>query len=147
MKIIKEFKEFAVKGNMIDMAVGIVIGAAFSTVVKSLVDDIITPVIGRLTGGVDFSNLFIVLNGIGRFDTLQAARDAGAVTLNYGLFINSIITFLIVSWALFMVIKATNKIKRESPPPPTPTEKECPHCLSKVPLKAAKCAHCTSQLS
>lgn len=147
MKIIKEFKEFAVKGNMIDMAVGIVIGAAFSTVVKSLVDDIITPVIGRLTGGVDFSNLFIVLNGGGRFDTLQAARDAGAVTLNYGLFVNSIITFLIVSWALFMVIKATNRIKRESSLPPTPTEKECPQCLSKVPLKATKCAYCTSQLS
>ena len=148
MKIIKEFKEFAVKGNMIDMAVGIVIGAAFSTIVKSLVDDIITPIISLLTGGVDFSNLFIVLSGSGNFDTLQAAKEAGAVTLNYGLFINAIITFLIVAWALFMVIKGTNKLKRQAPPtPPAVTEKECPYCFSKISIKATRCAYCASNLS
>jgi len=131
---------------MIDMAVGIVIGAAFSTIVKSLVDDIITPLISRLTGGVDFSNLFIVLRGDGPFETLQAAKMAGAVTLNYGLFMNAVITFLIVSWALFMVIKGTNRLKRQAPPP-EPTEKECPLCFSNISIKATKCPQCTSVLS
>lgn len=122
--MLKEFKEFAMRGNVVDMAVGIVIGAAFTSIVKSLVGDVIMPVVGLVTGGVDFSNIFITLKG-GSYETLKAAQDAGAVTLNVGLFINAIISFLIVAFALFMVIKAVNQIKRqqeeapeEAPPPP-----------------------------
>ena len=140
--MLKEFKEFAIKGNMIDMAIGIIIGAAFSTVVKSLVDDIIMPVFGKLTGGVDFANLFFVL-GKGDFETLTEAKEVGAATINYGVFINAIVAFLIVAWVLFIIIKAVNKMKRK-PPVADPTEKDCPFCLSKVPIKALKCAHCTS---
>ena len=140
--MLKEFKEFAIKGNMIDMAIGIIIGAAFSTVVKSLVDDIIMPVFGKLTGGGDFANLFFVL-GKGDFETLAEAKKAGAATINYGVFINALVAFLIVAWVLFIIIKAVNKMKRK-PPVADPTEKDCPFCLSKVPIKALKCAHCTS---
>ncbi len=110
--MLKEFKEFAMRGNVVDMAVGIVIGAAFTSIVKSLVGDIIMPIVGLVTGGVDFSNIFITLKG-GSFETLKAAQDAGAVTLNVGLFINAIISFLIVAFALFMVIKSMNQLKRE----------------------------------
>ncbi|MDA7946777.1 MAG: large conductance mechanosensitive channel protein MscL [Hyphomicrobiaceae bacterium] len=120
----KEFKEFAMRGNVVDMAVGIVIGAAFTSIVKSLVGDIVMPIVGLITGGVDFSNIFITLKG-GSFETLKAAQDAGAVTLNVGLFINSIISFLIVAFALFMIIKSMNELKRkqeeepeEEPEPP-----------------------------
>ncbi len=144
MKVIDEFKEFAVKGNMIDMAIGIVIGASFGTVIKSLVDDIMMPVIGKFTGGVDFSNLFFTL-GEGEFTTIAAAKEAGVATLNYGLFINAIVAFLIIAWVLFMVIKAMNKLKKEEPAP-DPTDKDCPHCFSRISLKATKCAHCTSQV-
>ena len=112
MGMIKEFKEFAVKGNMLDMAVGIVLGAAFGTIVKSLVGDIFMPVIGYFMGGVDFSNIFITL-GDGKFDTLKAAQDAGAATVNIGLFINSVIAFLIVAWILFMVVKGMNAARKE----------------------------------
>jgi len=140
--MLKEFREFAVKGNMIDMAIGIIIGAAFSTVVKSLVDDIIMPVFGKITGGVDFANLFFVL-GKGDFETLAEAKEAGAATINYGVFINALVAFLIVAWVLFIIIKAVNKMKRK-PPHADPKEKDCPFCLSKVPIKALKCAHCTS---
>jgi len=144
LKIVEEFKKFAVKGNMIDMAVGIVIGAAFSTIVKSLVGDIIMPVVGKLTGGMDFSNLFINLSE-GEFGTLAAAQEAGAATLNYGLFINAIITFLIVAWALFLVVKGMNKMKSEEPKP-EPNEKECPQCFSKIHKKAIRCSQCTADL-
>lgn len=144
MKMIKEFKEFAVKGNMIDMAIGIVIGAAFGTVIKSLVDDIIMPVVGMLTGGVDFSNLFILL-GEGSYETLEAAKAAGVATVNYGLFINALVAFLIIAWVLFMVIKAMNKMKREEPAP-EPTHKDCAQCCSSIKKEARKCPHCTSEV-
>jgi large conductance mechanosensitive channel len=146
----KEFKEFAMRGNVVDMAVGIIIGAAFGTIVKSLVADIIMPPIGLLLGNVDFSNLFIVLKGAAAgdaFASLADAQKAGAVTLNYGLFINTIISFLIVAFAIFLLIKGLNKMKREEEAPPEePTTKECPRCLSTISIKATRCAHCTSDL-
>jgi large conductance mechanosensitive channel len=132
------------------MAVGIIIGAAFGTIVKSLVDDVIMPPIGLLLGNVDFSNLFVVLKdgaATGPLLSLADAKKAGAVTLNYGAFINTVISFLIVAFSVFMLIRGMNKLKREKPAPPAePTTKECPHCLSTIPIKATRCAHCTSQL-
>ena len=146
----KEFKEFAIKGNVVDMAVGIIIGAAFGTIVTSLVKDIIMPPIGLLLGGVDFSNLFLVLKQGATpspYGSLAAAQAAGAVTLNVGQFINTVISFLIVAFSVFLVIRAINKLKREEPAPAAaPTTKECPFCLSAIPLKATKCAHCGSNL-
>jgi large conductance mechanosensitive channel len=128
--VFKEFKEFAIKGNMLDMAVGIIIGAAFGTVIKSLVDDVLMPPIGKLLGGVDFKDFFLSLGG-GDFTTLAAAQEAGAVTLNYGLFINAFISFLIVAWAVFFVVKGFNRLKREEeeveeapPAPPEPSAEE-----------------------
>jgi large conductance mechanosensitive channel len=144
MKITEEFKQFAIKGNVVDMAIGIVIGAAFGTVVKSMVDDIITPPLGRLLGGMDFSNLFVNLSP-GSYSSLAAAKQAGAATLNYGLFINSVISFVIVAFALFIVVKMMNKLKKE-PPPPEPNTKECPQCSSVISIKALRCPFCTSQL-
>jgi large conductance mechanosensitive channel len=144
----KEFKEFIMRGNVVDMAVGIIIGAAFGTIVKSLVDDVIMPPIGLLLGKVDFSNLFLVIREgkvAGNYETLAAAKAAGAVTINYGLFINTIISFLIVAFAVFMLIRTVNKLKRETPPPEA-TTKECPYCLSAIPLQATRCAHCTSEI-
>lgn len=144
--MLKEFKEFAMRGNVVDMAVGIIIGAAFGTIVKSLVNDIIMPPIGLLFGKVDFSNLFIVLKGRGAsYATLGEAQAAGAVTLNYGVFINTIISFIIVAFAVFLVIKNINRLKREEPAP-EPTTKECPYCLSAIPLNATRCPFCTSSL-
>ncbi|HKI82830.1 MAG TPA: large conductance mechanosensitive channel protein MscL [Candidatus Krumholzibacteria bacterium] len=148
--MLKEFKEFAIKGNAVDMAVGIIIGAAFSTIVKSLVADIIMPPIGLLLGGVDFSNLFVVLKRgaevAGPYESLVAAQEAGAVTVNIGVFINTIISFLIVAFAVFFVVRSINRLKREepAPAPAEPTTKECPQCLSTIPLKATRCAFCTS---
>jgi large conductance mechanosensitive channel len=148
----KEFKEFAMKGNVIDMAVGIIIGAAFGTIVKSLVSDVIMPPIGLLLGNVDFSNLFLVLKEgaavAGPYATIEVAQKAGAVTLNYGVFINTVISFLIVAFAIFMVIKSMNKMKRKEAeiPPEAPTTKDCPYCLEKIPIKATRCSHCTSEL-
>ncbi|MBU0742742.1 large-conductance mechanosensitive channel protein MscL [bacterium] len=147
----KEFKEFAIKGNVVDMAVGIIIGAAFGTIVKSLVADVIMPPIGLLLGGVDFANLFVVLKAgaeaAGPYETLTMAQEAGAVTMNIGVFINTIISFLIVAFAVFMVIRNINKLKREDvAPPAAPTTKDCPHCLSTIPIKAKKCAFCASGL-
>jgi large conductance mechanosensitive channel len=146
----KEFKEFAIRGNVVDMAVGIIVGAAFGTIVKSLVSDIIMPPIGLLLGSVDFSNLFIVLKHgaqSGPYATLAEASGAGAVTLNYGVFADTIISFLIVAFAVFLLVRAVNRLKRqEAAPPAVPTTKECPFCLSVVPLKAVRCPHCTSEL-
>lgn len=152
MGMIKEFKEFAVKGNVVDMAVGIIIGAAFGTIVKSLVDDVIMPPIGLLLGDVDFSNLFIILKegaeGAGAYATLADAQAAGAVTLNYGLFINTIISFLIVAVAIFILIKNINRLKKEEEkaPEPEPTTRECPYCLTSIAIKATRCPNCTSNL-
>jgi len=148
--VIKEFKEFIMRGNVVDMAVGIIIGIAFGTIVKSLVSDVIMPPIGMLLGNVDFTNLFVTLNagsGPGSYATLADAQAAGAVTINYGLFINTIISFLIVAAAVFFLIKGLNSMNRkEEAPPAAPTTKECPHCLSAIPIKASRCAFCTSTL-
>jgi len=147
----KEFKEFAMRGNVVDMAVGIIIGAAFGTIVKSLVADVIMPPIGLLLGNVDFANLFVVLKegaSAGPYPSLTDAQEAGAVTVNYGVFINTIISFLIVAFCVFLLIRSLNKLKREEEAPaPEPTTKECPYCLSTVPIKATRCAHCTSELA
>jgi large conductance mechanosensitive channel len=148
--MLQEFKQFAMRGNVVDMAVGIIIGGAFGTIVKSLVDDVIMPPIGLLLGGVDFSDLFITLSdgvkAAGPYHTLAAAREAGAVTLSYGLFINSVISFTIVAFAVFMLIKSINKLQPKAPEPePAPT-KECQFCLSTIPLNATRCPHCTSEL-
>ncbi len=146
MGIIKEFKEFAIKGNVIDMAVGIIIGGAFGKIVTSLVNDVVMPPIGRLLGRVDFSSLFINLSG-GDYKSLAEAKAAGAATLNYGMFINTVIDFLIVAFVIFMIIKQINRLKRQSVPAPGPvTTKECPFCLSVIPIKATRCPHCTSEL-
>lgn len=148
--MLKEFKEFAMRGNVVDMAVGIIIGAAFGTIVKSLVSDVIMPPIGLLLGDVDFTNLFFVIKQgavVGSFATLAEAQKAGAVTINYGMFVNTIISFLIVAFAVFLVIRNLNKLKREEEAlPEEPTTKECPHCLSEIPIKATRCAHCTSEV-
>ncbi len=144
----KEFREFIMRGNVVDMAVGIIIGASFGTIVKSLVDDIIMPPIGLLLGKVDFSNLFLVIREgktPGVYETLAAAKAAGAVTINYGLFINTIISFIIIAFAVFMLIRAVNKLKREAPPP-APDTKQCPYCLSSIPMRAVRCAYCTADI-
>ncbi len=144
--MLKEFKEFAMKGNMVDMAIGIIIGAAFGRIVSSLVSDILMPPIGKAMGGVDFSNLFIDLSG-GSYASLAAAKAAGAATVNYGIFVNALIDFVIVAFILFLVVKGMNALKRaEAAPPPAPTTKECPHCASAIPLKATRCPACTSNL-
>jgi len=149
--MIKEFREFAMRGSVLDMAVGIVIGAAFGAIVSSLVTDVLMPPIGLLLGDVDFANLFVVLSAgqtSGPYASLAAAQEAGAVTLNYGLFINKIISFLIVALALFLVIRSMNRLKRKAEAPPAePTTKDCPFCQTAIPIKAVRCPHCTSQLS
>jgi large conductance mechanosensitive channel len=145
--VLKEFREFAMRGNVIDMAVGIIIGGAFGGIVASLVKDVLMPPIGLLLGNVDFSNLFVTLKGSGAFASPDAAKEAGAVTLNYGLFINTIINFLIVAFAVFLLIRNVNKLKRkEEAAPAAPTTRECPQCLSAIPIKAKRCAFCTTQL-
>jgi len=151
----KEFKEFAVKGNAIDMAVGIIIGAAFGGVVSSLVADIIMPPVALLTGGVDFSNQFILLkdkNGSGVYSALAEAKKAGAVTLNYGIFINSFINFIIVAFATFFLVKSINKLRKSNEPDIQTQEtalatKSCPFCKSEIHIEASRCPNCTSQVS
>ena len=146
--MLKEFKEFAMRGNVLDMAVGIIIGAAFGTIVASLVADIIMPPIGMLLGNVDFSNIFIVLKEgkvPGPYASVATAKAAGATSINFGLFVNTIINFVIVAFAIFLVIKNVNKLKRKEVAA-VPTTKECPHCLSTIPIKATRCGHCTSDL-
>jgi large conductance mechanosensitive channel len=146
----KEFKEFAMKGNMLDMAVGIIIGAAFGAIVKSLVADVIMPPIGLLLGNVDFSNIFMVIKGgtiPGPYATLDAAKEAGAIVISWGVFINTLINFLIIAFVLFLVIRSMNKLKRkQEAPPAAPTTRECPHCLSTIPIKAHRCAFCTQEI-
>ena len=139
-----EFKKFAMRGNVVDMAVGIVIGAAFGKIVSSLVSDVLMPPIGLAMGGVDFSGLFVNL-GSGTFETLAAAKAAGAPTLNYGLFINTLIDFIIIAFALFMVIRAMNKMKKPEEAK-APSTKSCPECLSEIPLAAKRCKFCTASL-
>ncbi len=143
--MLKEFREFAVKGNMLDLAMGVILGAAFGAIVSSLVKDVLMPPLGKLVGGVDFTDLFVVL-GAGAYPSLKAARDAGAATINYGVFINTVINFVLVSAALFFVVKAVNAARRR-PAPPAPTEKECPECATKIPLQARRCPHCTSAVA
>ncbi len=146
----KEFREFAMRGNVVDMAVGIIIGGAFGTIVRSLVTDVIMPPIGLLLGGVDFTDLFLTLkDGIpaGPYATLASAQEAGAVTIGYGVFINAVISFLGVALAVFFLIKGINRMKREEETPPEePSTKECPFCISAVPIKARRCPFCTSEL-
>jgi large conductance mechanosensitive channel len=145
----KEFKEFAMRGNVVDMAVGIVIGAAFGGIVNSFVSDIIMPPIGLILGSVDFSSLFLVLKEgrvAGPYESLAVAKAAGAVTLNYGVFFNTIISFLIIAFAVFLLIRNINRMKKKEEPPAVPATKECPYCLSAIPVKAIRCPHCTSEL-
>lgn len=142
--MIKEFKEFAMRGNVLDMAVGIIIGAAFGQIVTSFVQDVLMPPIGRLLGHVDFSNLFVNLSGA-HYPTIAAAKAAGAATLNYGLFLNTIINFLIVAFAVFLLVRQVNRLAPKPAPAPAAT-RDCPYCLTAIPLKATRCAHCTSEL-
>jgi large conductance mechanosensitive channel len=148
--MLKDFKEFAIKGNVVDMAVGIIIGAAFGSIVTSLVNDVIMPPIGLLLGNVDFSNLFAVLRDgmpAGPYASLADAEKAGAVAIFYGKFINTIISFIIVAFAVYLLVRSINRLKREQEAPPAePTTKECTYCLSTIPIRATKCAHCASQL-
>jgi large conductance mechanosensitive channel len=144
--VLKEFKEFATKGNVLDMAVGIIIGGAFGKIVSSFVDDVLMPPLGMLLGRGDFSNLYLNLSGQ-PYESLAAAKAAGAATLNYGLFINAVINFVIVAFALFLLVRAANQLRRqEEAAPAPPSTRECPFCLSQVPLKATRCPHCTSPL-
>lgn len=145
MAILQEFKQFALRGNVVDMAVGIVIGVAFGKIVSSLVSDIIMPPIGKVMGGMDFSNLFIVLGGRD-FDTLTAAQRAGSATINYGVFINVVLEFLIVAFALFLIVRLTNKIRRGQLAP-TPNTRACPEYLSDIPIGATRRKYCTATLA
>lgn len=142
--MLKEFRDFAMRGNVLDLAVGIIIGAAFGRIVSSLVNDIIMPPIGVILGKVDFSSLFINLTGT-PYDSLAKAKDAGAATINYGVFINNLIDFVIVAFVLFLIIRQFNALTRPKVAPAA-TTKDCPYCLSAVPLKATRCPHCTSEL-
>ncbi|MDX1639650.1 MAG: large-conductance mechanosensitive channel protein MscL [Balneolaceae bacterium] len=149
--MLKQFKEFAIKGNVVDMAVGIIIGAAFTGVVQSLVKDVLMPPLGLLMGGMDFSNFYIVLKEGATpppYATMAAAREAGAVTLNYGVFVNTLLGFLIVAFAVFILIRYINKLKRpkEEPEPVLPSVKKCNYCFSDIPAEARRCPHCTSDL-
>ena len=152
-----EFRKFIMRGNVMDLAVGFILGAAFSTIVKSFVDDIIMPPLGLLLGRTDFSNLFLVVKEgaqPGPYATLKLAKEAGAVTIGYGVFFNAVVAFLIVGFAIFMMVRAMNKMEakfeaqfvKEKPKPGEPTDKKCPYCLSTIPYPATRCGHCTSQL-
>ena len=142
--MLKEFRDFAVKGNVVDLAVAVIIGGAFGKIVTSFVNDILMPPLGMLLGKVDFTNLFITLTPGKSFESLKQAKDAGAATLNYGIFINTVLDFVFVAFAIFIMIKQINRTKKEAEPPPV-TTKDCPFCCSAVPLAASRCPHCTSQ--
>ena len=143
--MLKEFKEFAMRGNVIDLAIGVIIGSAFGKIISSLVNDIIMPPIGLLLGKVDFSNLFITLSGES-FDTLARAQEAGAITLNIGLFINAVIDFLIVALAIFLLVRQLNNMQKKDEKPVEPTTRKCPFCMTEIPIKATRCPACTSKL-
>jgi len=149
--MLEEFKKFAMRGNVVDMAVGIIIGGAFGTIVKSLVADVIMPPVGLLLGGVDFTDLFLTLKEgatAGPYATLAMAQEAGAVTISYGIFINSVISFLIVAFAVFLLIRGINNMQAEEEAPEAePTEKDCPYCLSSIAIKATRCPNCTSEVA
>ena len=148
--MLQEFKKFAMRGNVVDMAVGIIIGGAFGTIVKSLVADVIMPPVGLMLGGVDFADLFLTLQEgatAGPYATLAAAQEAGAVTISYGIFINAVISFLIVAFAVFLLIQSINKMQaEEEAEPEEPTTKDCPHCVSSIAIQATRCPNCTSEL-
>lgn len=144
--MLKEFKEFAMRGNVLDMAVGIIIGAAFGKIVTSLVEDVLMPPIGRLLGPVDFSTLFLNLTDK-HYDTLAAAKAAGAATLNYGLFLNTVINFLIIAFAVFLLVRQVNRWTSKPAAPAAPATKDCPQCAMSIPIAAKRCGHCTTQLA
>jgi len=147
--MMKEFKEFAMKGNVVDLAVGIIIGGAFGKIVSSLVADVIMPPIGLIVGQVDFASLFVSLTGQS-YASIAAAKEAGAPTINYGLFLNAVIDFILVAFAVFLLVKQVNRMRQPAEPPPAPPApevRECPFCLSSIPAKAQRCAHCTSALA
>lgn len=144
--MLKEFKEFAMRGSVVDLAVGVIVGAAFGKIVSSLVEDVIMPPIGQLLGHVNFSGLFINLSGK-TYETLEAAKAAGASTLNYGIFLNNVINFLIVAFAVFLVIHQVNRWTKKPAPAVAPTTKDCPQCAMTIPLAAKRCGHCTTQLA
>ena len=145
--MLKEFREFALRGNVLDMAVGIVIGVAFGSIITSLVNDVLMPPLGLLLGGMDFSNLFIDLSG-GSFASLAEAQQAGAATINYGLFINAVLNFLIVALAMFLLVRSFSGLlkQKEEEVEEAPTSKDCPYCFSEIPIAATRCPHCTSEL-
>ena len=148
MSLAKEFKEFALRGNVVDMAIGVMIGAAFGRIVSSLVADVFTPVLGRLLGNVSFTSLFVNLSSAPRPDSLENAKEMGIATLNYGVFLQAAFDFTIIAFVLFMVIKGINRLKREAPAAtPAADKKECVECLSSIPIKARRCAHCTAALA
>ena len=141
----KEFREFAARGNVLDLAVGVIIGAAFGQIVTSLVSDMIMPPIGMVIGGLDFSNLFITLNG-GSYPSLAAAQAAGAPTINYGRFANTVLQFLIVAFVIFMLVRQINRMKTPAPAAPTDDSRDCPYCISRISRKATRCPQCTSEV-
>jgi large conductance mechanosensitive channel len=143
--MLKEFKEFAMKGNVLDMAIGVILGGAFGKIVSSLVSDILMPPIGLLMGHVDFSSLFVNLSGRSQL-SLAAAKAAGAPTINYGVFLQTVLDFIIIAFVIFMVVKQVNRFRKPEAPPAPPSNKNCPYCLSEIPLKATRCAHCTSDI-
>jgi large conductance mechanosensitive channel len=151
--MLKEFKDFAVKGNVVDLAVGVIVGGAFGKIVDSLVKDVIMPPIGLLLGNVDFTNLFMVLKqgskAAGPYETLKAAQDAGAVTINFGVFINLVVSFMIVAFSVFLLVRTLNKLKRDEAPAeaPAPATKDCPFCYSAIHLQATRCPCCTADLA
>jgi large conductance mechanosensitive channel len=142
--MIKEFKEFALKGNVVDLAIAVILGGAFGKIITSLVNDIIMPPLGLLLGNVNFADLFISLNGV-KYASLADAQTAGAATINYGVFINTIIDFILVAFAIFLIIRQINRMKK-TPVPATPTTKECPYCFTQIPIPAKRCPNCTSDL-
>jgi large conductance mechanosensitive channel len=146
MSMSQDFKAFVMRGNVVDLAVGVIIGAAFGKIVSSMVDDVLMPPIGKLVKGVDFSNLFIALDG-NSYPTLKAAKDANVATVNYGIFLNTIINFLIVAFCVFVIIQIIHKWTNKPAPPAPPTTKDCPQCLMTIPIAAKKCGHCTTQLA
>jgi large conductance mechanosensitive channel len=146
--MLKEFRDFIARGNVVDLAVAVIIGAAFGAIVSSFVKDIVMPIISLLTGGIDFTNWFIPLKPGTTFATLKAAQEAGVATINIGIFVNAIITFLIVAFAMFLVVKSINRMKKPAPAAPAaaPTTKDCPYCFTAISIKATRCPNCTSEL-